>query len=196
VTAWSSDRHATGQADRGDGAQPGTDMGPLITAEHRDKVAGYISAGRSQELRWSSTAPRGALRRVLPRTTLLDHVATDMSVYRDEIFGPVLSVVRAELRRSPVHRQRLHLCQWRGHLHPRRGRRPALPVRRRGGHGRNQRAHPRAGRLLLLRWLEKFPVRDQHMYGAEGINFYTGARCDRRWPSPKPPRSTWLSRTR
>ena len=83
----------------GDGLR-GTDMGPLVTAAHRDKVAGYIDAG---EAAGATVVVDG--RKVQPDAegkgfflgpTLFDHVTPDMSIYTDEIFGPVLSVVRAE----------------------------------------------------------------------------------------------------
>ena len=79
----------------GDGTQ-GSDMGPLVSAVHRDKVASYIEAG----------AKAGATVVVDGRDlkvdgdgfflgpTLLDHVTPEMSVYTDEIFGPVLSILR------------------------------------------------------------------------------------------------------
>ena len=79
----------------GDGTQ-GADMGPLVTAVHRDKVASYIEAG----------AKAGATLVVDGRAlevagdgfwlgpTLFDHVTPDMSIYKEEIFGPVLSVLR------------------------------------------------------------------------------------------------------
>ncbi len=83
----------------GDGTR-GCDMGPLITGEHRDKVAGYIDAGvaAGAELvldgREGSTDADGEGFFLHP--TLFDKVGTDMSIYTDEIFGPVLSVVRVE----------------------------------------------------------------------------------------------------
>jgi len=79
----------------GDGTQ-GSDMGPLVTAVHRDKVASYIEAG----------AQAGATLVVDGRAleiagdgfwlgpTLFDHVTPEMSIYKEEIFGPVLSVLR------------------------------------------------------------------------------------------------------
>ncbi|RBP65715.1 malonate-semialdehyde dehydrogenase (acetylating)/methylmalonate-semialdehyde dehydrogenase [Brevibacterium sanguinis] len=83
----------------GDGAKD-SDMGPLVTAAHRDKVAGYIDAGvemgatlvlDGREV--SDTAdPNG----FFLNPTLFDHVRPEMSIYTDEIFGPVLSVVRVE----------------------------------------------------------------------------------------------------
>ncbi|WP_284981611.1 CoA-acylating methylmalonate-semialdehyde dehydrogenase [Arthrobacter sp. efr-133-TYG-118] len=83
----------------GDGLR-GCDMGPLVTAQHRDKVAGYVDAG---EAAGATLVVDG--RPVMPDAdgegffvgpTLFDNVTTDMSIYRDEIFGPVLSVVRVD----------------------------------------------------------------------------------------------------
>jgi malonate-semialdehyde dehydrogenase (acetylating)/methylmalonate-semialdehyde dehydrogenase len=81
----------------GDG-RTGADMGPLVTAVHRDKVASYVEAGveagatlvvDGREVQVAD-APDG----FWLGPTLFDHVTTDMSIYNDEIFGPVLSVVR------------------------------------------------------------------------------------------------------
>ncbi|GAA1653786.1 CoA-acylating methylmalonate-semialdehyde dehydrogenase [Catellatospora bangladeshensis] len=82
----------------GDGRR-GCDMGPLVTRVHRDKVAGYVDAG---ERAGAALVVDG--RKVVPDAdgegfflgpTLFDHVTPQMSIYTDEIFGPVLSVVRA-----------------------------------------------------------------------------------------------------
>ncbi|MGW9825807.1 malonate-semialdehyde dehydrogenase (acetylating) / methylmalonate-semialdehyde dehydrogenase [Brevibacterium pityocampae] len=81
----------------GDGTR-GTDMGPLITAAHRDKVTGYIDAGveAGATLVVDGRSPEvdadGEGFFVAP--TLFDAVTPEMSIYTDEIFGPVLSVVR------------------------------------------------------------------------------------------------------
>jgi len=76
------------------------DMGPLVTRAHRDKVAGYIAAGESEGatvvLDGRSVRPAGGDDGFWLGPTLLDHVDPSMSVYTDEIFGPVLSVVRVE----------------------------------------------------------------------------------------------------
>src|ERR1035437_9839651 len=82
----------------GDGTHPDTDIGPLITAEHRDKVAGYIRAGAAQGATVvvdgrDQDVPAGGF---FLGTTLMDHVTHEMTVYTDEIFGPVLCVVRAD----------------------------------------------------------------------------------------------------
>jgi malonate-semialdehyde dehydrogenase (acetylating)/methylmalonate-semialdehyde dehydrogenase len=83
----------------GDGRR-GCDMGPLVTRQHRDKVASYVEAGveagadlvvdgREQEF-------DGAADGFWLGPTLFDKVTPSMSIYTDEIFGPVLSVVRVE----------------------------------------------------------------------------------------------------
>ncbi len=84
----------------GDGAaDEEPDMGPLVTQGHRDKVAGYLDAGVSEGaslvVDGRSVAPAGEAGGYWLGPTLFDHVTPEMSVYRDEIFGPVLSVVRA-----------------------------------------------------------------------------------------------------
>ena len=80
----------------GPGLDPGSEMGPLVTQQARERIAGYIGQG----------VAAGAEARVDGREldvpddgffvgpTLFDHVTTDMSIYTDEIFGPVLCVVR------------------------------------------------------------------------------------------------------
>jgi malonate-semialdehyde dehydrogenase (acetylating)/methylmalonate-semialdehyde dehydrogenase len=83
----------------GDGTR-GCDMGPLITAEHRDRVAGYVDAGEQAGatvvLDGRTVDPDAEGDGFFLRPTVLDDVTPDMSVYTDEIFGPVLSVVRVD----------------------------------------------------------------------------------------------------
>ncbi|WP_280261611.1 CoA-acylating methylmalonate-semialdehyde dehydrogenase [Nocardia abscessus] len=83
----------------GDGAR-GADMGPLVTRAHRDRVADYIAAGESAGaavvLDGRGVRADGPADGFWLGPTILDHVDTDMSVYTDEIFGPVLSVVRVD----------------------------------------------------------------------------------------------------
>ena len=84
----------------GDGAaSEEPDMGPLVTAAHRDKVAGYVDAGvtegASLVVDGRGVAAAGEQSGFWLGPTLFDHVTNDMSIYRDEIFGPVLSVLRA-----------------------------------------------------------------------------------------------------
>ncbi|GAA1834127.1 CoA-acylating methylmalonate-semialdehyde dehydrogenase [Luedemannella flava] len=84
----------------GDGRRPGCEMGPLVTGAHRDKVVSYVSAGQSAGatvvVDGRSVVPDGPAEGFWLGPTLLDHVRPGMSVYTDEIFGPVLSVVRVD----------------------------------------------------------------------------------------------------
>ncbi len=82
----------------GDGRR-GCDMGPLVTRAHRDRVAGLVEAGASAGaalvVDGREVIPDGEDAGFWLGPTLFDHVAPDMAIYREEIFGPVLSVVRA-----------------------------------------------------------------------------------------------------
>ena len=81
----------------GDGRE-GADMGPLVTGAHRDKVASYLDTGVREGARLvvdgRDVEPQGAAEGFWLGPTLFDDVRPGMSVYDDEIFGPVLSVVR------------------------------------------------------------------------------------------------------
>ena len=83
----------------GDGTR-GCDMGPLVTAQHRDKVASYLDSGVADGATLVVDGREGDVdadgQGYFLRPTLFDHVERGMSVYDDEIFGPVLSVVRAK----------------------------------------------------------------------------------------------------
>jgi malonate-semialdehyde dehydrogenase (acetylating)/methylmalonate-semialdehyde dehydrogenase len=82
-----------------DGIEPDADMGPLVTRAHRDRVASMVAAGVSDGAALLVDG-RGLVVDGRPDgfwlgPCLFDHVETDMAIYRDEIFGPVLCVVRA-----------------------------------------------------------------------------------------------------
>ncbi len=83
----------------GDGRR-GTDMGPLVTRAAQDRVSGYVDAGEAADatvvVDGRSVTPDADGSGFFVGPTLLDHVTTDMSVYTDEIFGPVLSVLRVD----------------------------------------------------------------------------------------------------
>jgi malonate-semialdehyde dehydrogenase (acetylating)/methylmalonate-semialdehyde dehydrogenase len=76
------------------------DMGPLVTKAHRDKVASFITSGEQSGAKvvidGREVKPRGEADGFWLGPTLFDHVTTDMDVYKEEIFGPVLSVVRVK----------------------------------------------------------------------------------------------------
>ncbi len=80
----------------GPGTQPESEMGPLISQEHRDRVVNYIELGEQEGAKIIVDGRSDLLE--LPGffvgVTLLDNVTTSMSVYKDEIFGPVLCVMR------------------------------------------------------------------------------------------------------
>jgi malonate-semialdehyde dehydrogenase (acetylating)/methylmalonate-semialdehyde dehydrogenase len=82
------------------GTEPDADMGPLVTAAHRAKVSGYIAAGLEEGATLVADGrglqvPAGEGGFFLG-ACLFDHVTSGMSIYREEIFGPVLSIVRVE----------------------------------------------------------------------------------------------------
>ena len=83
-----------------DGAGSGADMGPLVTRDHRDKVASYVDTGEREGatlvVDGRQVDADGEADGFWLGPTLFDHVTPEMSVYTDEIFGPVLGVVRAQ----------------------------------------------------------------------------------------------------
>lgn len=172
----------------GDGAAPGTDMGPLITAEHRDKVRGYIDSGQEQ----GATVVVDGRTADLPAdgfflgTTLLDDVTPQMSCYQDEIFGPVLSVVRVDTYEEAV--DLINANPFANGV---------AIFTRDGGAAREFECDIEVG-MVGINVPIPVPVAyysfggwkaslfgDQHMYGAEGIQFFTrGKVITSRWPDP------------
>jgi malonate-semialdehyde dehydrogenase (acetylating)/methylmalonate-semialdehyde dehydrogenase len=84
----------------GPGDRPGVEMGPLVTSQHLDRVRGYVDAGERQGALLVADGRDfvvdGYENGYFLGPTLFDNVTTDMSIYTDEIFGPVLSTVRME----------------------------------------------------------------------------------------------------
>ncbi|WP_085607787.1 MULTISPECIES: CoA-acylating methylmalonate-semialdehyde dehydrogenase [unclassified Pseudomonas] len=82
----------------GNGLQGDSDMGPLVTAEHKARVEGFIDQGVAQGAQLIVDGRHfkvpGAEAGFFVGATLFDHVTTDMSIYQQEIFGPVLGIVR------------------------------------------------------------------------------------------------------
>jgi malonate-semialdehyde dehydrogenase (acetylating)/methylmalonate-semialdehyde dehydrogenase len=172
----------------GDGADPDSEMGPLITAEHRDKVAGYIAEGEQSGARVvvdgrAADLPADGF---FLGTSLLDHVTAGMSVYTDEIFGPVLCVVRAE-----TYDEALQLINANPYANG------TAIFTRDGGAARQFQFDVEVG-MVGVNVPIPVPVAyysfggwkaslfgDTHMYGPEGINFYTrGKVVTSRWPDP------------
>jgi malonate-semialdehyde dehydrogenase (acetylating)/methylmalonate-semialdehyde dehydrogenase len=82
----------------GPGSDNNNDMGPLITAEHRDKVRSYIDTGEKEGAKLLVDGRAHDITRsagYFLGPTLFDHATPDMRVYKEEIFGPVLTITRA-----------------------------------------------------------------------------------------------------
>ena len=172
----------------GAGTDPDSEMGPLISAAHRDRVAGYIDAGASSgasvvvDGRQGDLPPDG----FFLGTTLLDRVTPAMSVYTDEIFGPVLSVVRVDTYDEAV-----------SLINANRYANGVAIFTRDGGAARRFQFEVEVG-MVGINVPIPVPVAyysfggwksslfgDTHMYGPEGINFYTrGKVVTSRWPDP------------
>ncbi|WP_433831860.1 CoA-acylating methylmalonate-semialdehyde dehydrogenase [Actinoplanes sp. CA-015351] len=173
----------------GDGAEAGSEMGPLISAAHRDKVAGYIAAGETEG---ATLVADGRDVKDLPEggfflgATLLDNVTPSMTVYTDEIFGPVLSVVRVETYAEAV--ELVNDNEF--------GNGTAIFTRD-GGAARQFQFDVNAG-MVGVNVPIPVPVAyysfggwkaslfgDSHMYGPDGIHFFTrGKVVTSRWPDP------------
>jgi malonate-semialdehyde dehydrogenase (acetylating)/methylmalonate-semialdehyde dehydrogenase len=79
----------------GPGDREGVDMGPLVTAEHRAKVASFIEKGKKEGAKVVvDGSSSGVKEGFFLGTTLFDHVTPEMEIYKNEIFGPVLVVLR------------------------------------------------------------------------------------------------------
>jgi malonate-semialdehyde dehydrogenase (acetylating)/methylmalonate-semialdehyde dehydrogenase len=172
----------------GDGTDPDSEMGPLISREHRDKVAGYIGSGADAGARVvvdgrQADVPSDGF---FLGTTLLDGVTADMDVYRDEIFGPVLCVVRAQ-----TYDEALALVNSNPYANG------VAIFTRDGGAARQFQFDVEVG-MVGINVPIPVPVAyysfggwknslfgDTHMYGPEGVNFYTrGKVVTSRWPDP------------
>jgi len=173
----------------GDGTEPESEMGPLVTREHRDKVAGYLESGAAQGatvVRDGREDPVYARDGFFLGVSLIDHVTTDMDCYRDEIFGPVLGVTRVDTYADAV--QMVHDNPY--------GNGVAIYTRD-GGAARQFQFEINVG-MVGVNVPIPVPVAyysfggwkaslfgDNHMYGPEGINFYTrGKVVTARWPDP------------
>ncbi|HEX3908237.1 MAG TPA: CoA-acylating methylmalonate-semialdehyde dehydrogenase, partial [Mycobacteriales bacterium] len=172
----------------GDGSDPDSEMGPLITREHRDKVTDYIRQG----VEAGATAVVDGREADVPGdgfflgTTLLDQVSPEMTVYTDEIFGPVLCVVREK-----SYDDALALINSNPFANG------TAIFTRDGGAARRFQFDVEVG-MVGVNVPIPVPVSyysfggwkaslfgDTHMYGPEGIAFYTrGKVVTSRWPDP------------
>jgi malonate-semialdehyde dehydrogenase (acetylating) / methylmalonate-semialdehyde dehydrogenase len=174
----------------GPGSDPTAEMGPLVTKQHRDKVASYLESaaeqgativadGRDHPLYASSDG-------FFLGTSLIDHVTPEMDCYRDEIFGPVLTVMRVE-----TYEEALGLINDNPY-----GNGTAIFTRD-GGAARQFQFDVNVG-MVGVNVPIPVPVAyysfggwkaslfgDLHMYGPDGIQFYTRSKVvTSRWPDP------------
>ena len=147
IRSWRRSRRALPKLRIGPGTDPDSEMGPLVTGEHRDKVASYVDRGYDE----GATIVVDGRERAFDGdgfflgVSLLDNVTPDMDVYRDEIFGPVLCVVRAASYDEAVRLVDENPYGNGTAIFTRDGgARPPLPVRRAGRHGRRERADSRS----------------------------------------------------
>jgi malonate-semialdehyde dehydrogenase (acetylating)/methylmalonate-semialdehyde dehydrogenase len=174
----------------GPGSDAEAEMGPLITREHRDKVASYLDSGPAQ----GATLRVDGRQHVLFQegkgfflgVSLLDNVTPEMECYRNEIFGPVLEVVRV-----PTYADAMQVIEDNPYANG------TAIYTRDGGAARQFQFDVNVG-MVGINVPIPVPVAyysfggwkaslfgDLHMYGPEGIQFYTRAKVvTSRWPDP------------
>jgi malonate-semialdehyde dehydrogenase (acetylating)/methylmalonate-semialdehyde dehydrogenase len=172
----------------GPGTEPDSEMGPLITREHRDKVASYVENAPAE----GATVVVDGRTQPVPGdgfflgVSLIDNVGEDMACYRDEIFGPVLGVVRVD-----TYDEALRLVNDNPY-----GNGTAIFTRD-GGAAHQFQFDVNVG-MVGVNVPIPVPVAyysfggwkaslfgDSHMYGPEGVNFYTRSKVvTSRWPDP------------
>ncbi len=171
----------------GNGMEPDVEMGPLVTKEHRDKVAGYVERapeeGATVVVDGREGAPGDGF---FLAPSLLDNVTPEMKAYQDEIFGPVLGVTRVS-----TYDEAVTLVNENPY-----GNGTAIFTRD-GGVARQFQFEVQAG-MVGINVPIPVPVAyysfggwksslfgDTHIYGPEGIEFYTrGKVVTSRWPDP------------
>jgi malonate-semialdehyde dehydrogenase (acetylating)/methylmalonate-semialdehyde dehydrogenase len=174
----------------GPGSDPSSEMGPLVTEQHRDKVASYLDSSAEQG---ATVVADGRSHPLYDESdgfflgvSLIDNVTSEMDAYRDEIFGPVLTVVRVK-----TYDEAVRLVNDNPY-----GNGTAIFTRD-GGAARQFQFEVDAG-MVGINVPIPVPVAyysfggwkqslfgDLHMYGPEGIQFYTRAKIvTSRWPDP------------
>ena len=174
----------------GPGSDPASEMGPLVTRQHRDKVASYLDSGPAQG---ATVVTDGRDHPLYDESdgfflgvSLIDHVTPAMDAYKDEIFGPVLTVMRVK-----TYEEALDLINSNPY-----GNGTAIFTRD-GGAARQFQFEVNAG-MVGINVPVPVPVAyysfggwknslfgDLHMYGPEGVQFYTRAKIvTSRWPDP------------
>jgi malonate-semialdehyde dehydrogenase (acetylating)/methylmalonate-semialdehyde dehydrogenase len=174
----------------GPGSDAASEMGPLITREHRDKVASYLESGPAQGATLRVDGREHALYRdgkgFFLGVSLLDNVTPQMDCYRNEIFGPVLEIVRV-----PTYTDAMQVIEDNPYANG------TAIYTRDGGAARQFQFEVNVG-MVGINVPIPVPVAyysfggwkaslfgDLHMYGPEGVQFYTRAKVvTSRWPDP------------
>ncbi len=171
----------------GDGLDPSSEMGPLITEAHRDKVASYVEGAPAEGATVLVDGREGAPEDgFFLKPSLIDNVKPGMKAYEDEIFGPVLGVTRVDTYDDAV--KLVNDSPF--------GNGTAIFTRD-GGAARQFQFDAQAG-MVGINVPIPVPVAyysfggwkgslfgDRHIYGPEGIDFYTrGKVVTSRWPDP------------
>ncbi|MEU3710772.1 CoA-acylating methylmalonate-semialdehyde dehydrogenase [Streptomyces catenulae] len=174
----------------GPGDDPASEMGPLITKVHRDKVASYVRGAAAQGadvvVDGTGFTVEGFEDGHWIGVSLLDNVTPEMDAYRDEIFGPVLSVVRVATYDDAI--ALMNASPW--------GNGTAIFTRD-GGAARRFQLEVEAGMVGVNvpipvpvgyhsfgGWKDSL-FGDHHIYGNDGVHFYTrGKVVTTRWPDP------------
>ena len=159
----------------GPGDEPGVDVGPLIRADHRERVAAQVDRGEAEGARvLLDGRPRMAGPGYFLGPTILDHVSERMAVGRDEIFGPVLSIARAATLEAAIEQANRSAL---GNM--------AVIFTASGRAGREFRERVQAGmvgiNVPIAQPFAFFPFSgwkgsfygDLHAHGMDGVDFYT-----------------------
>jgi len=172
----------------GPGTDPSNEMGPVITAEHRDKVSSYLEGAPGE----GATVVVDGRKADLPAqgffigVSLIDHLKADMKVYQEEIFGPVLGVIRVKTYDEAVDLINRHPF----------GNGTAIFTRD-GGAARQFQFEINVG-MVGINVPIPVPVAyysfggwkssifgDSNIYGPAGVDFYTRTKTvTSRWPDP------------
>ncbi|HEU4487766.1 MAG TPA: CoA-acylating methylmalonate-semialdehyde dehydrogenase [Actinomycetota bacterium] len=175
----------------GPASNPEAEMGPLVTGQHRDKVASYLDAGLAEGAELAidnrDLKVEGFENGFFLGPCLFDHVTTEMSIYRDEIFGPVLVMLRAETYDDAL--EIVNRNQY--------GNGTAIFTND-GGAARKFQNEVEVGMVGINvpipvpmafysfgGWKQSL-FGDTHVHGSEGVKFYTRAKAvTARWPDPR-----------
>lgn len=172
----------------GDGTDPATEMGPLITAAHRDKVVGYVAgaAAEGAEVVVDGSGVHFDNGGFFTGVSLIDRVTPGMRIYNEEIFGPVLAVVRVATYEEAVALVNANPYANGTAIFTRDGRTARqfefdIEV---GMVGVNVPIPVPVGAFSFGGWRDSL-FGDSHIYGPESIHFYTRSKVvTSRWPEP------------